>query len=85
MGRLLPFLNNSSVHVTDNFTGLDSNTTRLSPLSFWKGSQKKIHLKPQNAFSVDCVQFIIFLHFSPLLFAFYDTRSRIFQASLKCK
>lgn len=78
MGRLLPFLNNSSVHVTDNFTGLDSNTTWLSSLSFWKGSQKKIHLKPQNTLSIDCLQFINFHHF-PLFFLPFMTQDLTFS------
>lgn len=77
MGRLRPFLSNSSVHVTGNFTGVDSNTGWLSPLSFWKGSQKRIYLKPQNIFSVDCLQFIV-LYLS-LLFLSFMTRGLTFS------
>lgn len=82
MGRLRTFFNNSSVHVTGNFTRVDSNMVWLSSLSFLQG-QKRLYLKPQNIFSVDCLH--IFLCFSPFFFVFYKTGYYVFQTGLKLK
>jgi hypothetical protein len=67
MGRLRTFFNNSSVHVTGNFTRVDSNMVWLSSLSFLQG-QKRLYLKPQNIFSVDCLH--IFFAFLPSFLSF---------------
>lgn len=87
MGRLRPFLNNSTVLVTGNSTGLDSNVIWLSPLSFWKGSQKRIYLQSQNIFSVNHLQFIV-LYFSFFFLSFmtqYFTFPRLaWNTSGKC-
>lgn len=62
---LLPFLNNSSVRVTDNFTGRDSNTTWLSPLSSGKAARRK-YIKASKHILCRLFPVYSFSSFSPL-------------------